>query len=122
MIPRNAAPGQTPPWQRILAQAVRDVDELWACLELPSEHLPGARAAAGRFPLRIPRPYLARIRPGDLHDPLLRQFLPLGAETRLTPVELGVLPYYLHLLDPVAGAAHFHVPDDEARPNKTPVS
>jgi len=85
MIPRNAAPGQTPPWQRILAQAVRDVDELWACLELPSEHLPGARAAAGRFPLRIPRPYLARIRPGDLHDPLLRQFLPLGAETRLTP-------------------------------------
>ncbi|MGM1052240.1 MAG: EF-P beta-lysylation protein EpmB [Pseudomonadota bacterium] len=27
----------------------------------------------------------------------------------------GVLPYYLHVLDPVAGAAHFDVPDDEAR-------
>ncbi|MEJ2479053.1 MAG: EF-P beta-lysylation protein EpmB [Acidihalobacter sp.] len=27
----------------------------------------------------------------------------------------GVLPYYLHLLDPVAGAAHFHVGDREAR-------
>ena len=26
----------------------------------------------------------------------------------------GVLPYYLHLLDPVAGAAHFHVDDGEA--------
>jgi len=26
----------------------------------------------------------------------------------------GVLPYYLHLLDPVAGAAHFFVPDEEA--------
>jgi L-lysine 2,3-aminomutase len=24
--------------------------------------------------------------------------------------EIGVLPYYLHLLDPVAGAAHFDVP------------
>ncbi len=27
----------------------------------------------------------------------------------------GVLPYYLHLLDPVLGAAHFEVPDAEAR-------
>lgn len=27
----------------------------------------------------------------------------------------GVLPYYLHLLDPVAGAAHFEVPLAEAR-------
>ena len=28
--------------------------------------------------------------------------------------ELGVLPYYLHLLDPVAGAAHFAVADTDA--------
>jgi len=28
--------------------------------------------------------------------------------------EAGVLPYYLHLLDPVQGAAHFHVDDAEA--------
>jgi L-lysine 2,3-aminomutase len=27
----------------------------------------------------------------------------------------GVLPYYLHALDPVQGAAHFAVPDDAAR-------
>lgn len=27
----------------------------------------------------------------------------------------GILPYYLHLLDPVAGAAHFAVPEPEAR-------
>ncbi|MGL4826418.1 MAG: EF-P beta-lysylation protein EpmB [Vibrionaceae bacterium] len=27
----------------------------------------------------------------------------------------GILPYYLHLLDKVQGAAHFLVPDDEAR-------
>ncbi|MGQ4879571.1 EF-P beta-lysylation protein EpmB [Billgrantia sp. LNSP4103-1] len=30
-------------------------------------------------------------------------------------LEADVLPYYLHVLDPVAGAAHFDVPDDEAR-------
>jgi len=30
-------------------------------------------------------------------------------------IDLGVVPYYLHALDAVAGAAHFHVPDDEGR-------
>lgn len=29
--------------------------------------------------------------------------------------EARILPYYLHVLDPVAGAAHFDVGDDEAR-------
>jgi EF-P beta-lysylation protein EpmB len=29
--------------------------------------------------------------------------------------DAGVLPYYLHLLDPVAGAAHFDVPERRAR-------
>jgi EF-P beta-lysylation protein EpmB len=29
--------------------------------------------------------------------------------------DAGVLPYYLHMLDPVEGAAHFEVPEDEAR-------
>lgn len=29
--------------------------------------------------------------------------------------ELGVLPYYLHVLDPVRGAAHFDVPEAQAR-------
>ncbi|WP_346798971.1 EF-P beta-lysylation protein EpmB [Halomonas sp. Bachu 37] len=29
--------------------------------------------------------------------------------------EAGILPYYLHVLDPVQGAAHFDVPDSEAR-------
>ena len=29
--------------------------------------------------------------------------------------EAGVMPYYLHLLDPVRGAAHFDVAEDEAR-------
>lgn len=29
--------------------------------------------------------------------------------------DIGVLPYYLHLLDPVSGAAHFDVPEAQAR-------
>ena len=30
-------------------------------------------------------------------------------------LDIGVLPYYLHQLDRVAGAAHFEVPETEAR-------
>lgn len=32
-----------------------------------------------------------------------------------TLFDAGVLPYYLHAFDPVAGAQHYDVPDDEAR-------
>ncbi len=36
------------------------------------------------------------------------------AELSIALFAAGVLPYYLHQLDPVAGAAHFNVPDHEA--------
>ncbi len=36
-----------------------------------------------------------------------------GLSERL--VEIGVVPYYLHVLDRVRGAAHFEVPESEAR-------
>jgi EF-P beta-lysylation protein EpmB len=37
------------------------------------------------------------------------------AELSESLLECGVLPYYLHLLDPVSGAAHFEAPADGAR-------
>lgn len=88
MIARTAAPTQSPPlWQRQAAEAVRDPDTLWELLDLPLEALPAAREASRAFGLRVPRPYLARMRRGDPEDPLLRQVLPLGAE--LAPAPLG---------------------------------
>ena len=68
------------PWKRLLADAVRDPDELLRLLNLPASLLEGARAAAKRFPLLVPHGFLARMKPGDPDDPLLRQVLPLGAE------------------------------------------
>ena len=44
-------------------------------------HSEGARAAAGRFPVRITRELIARMRRGDPGDPLLRQFAPSAEET-----------------------------------------
>jgi len=32
-----------------------------------------------------------------------------------TLFSIGILPYYLHVLDKVQGAAHYYVDDDEAR-------
>jgi EF-P beta-lysylation protein EpmB len=79
MIPANLAAGQ-PNWRQELADAVCDPAELLALLGLDQAQLPAARAAAQRFPLRVPRGFVARMRRGDAADPLLRQVLPLGLE------------------------------------------
>jgi EF-P beta-lysylation protein EpmB len=53
---------------------VRDADELARILDLRAQAI--SAGASGAFPLRVPRPYLARIRRGDPRDPLLLQVLP----------------------------------------------
>lgn len=83
MIPRTAELRQTPAWQRLLARAITDPTELLALLGL--DPALAARAPAGRFPLRVPRGYVARMRRGDPADPLLRQVLPIDAEARAVP-------------------------------------
>lgn len=85
MIPAKALSRQVPAWQRELARAITDPAELLRELELDPALLPAARAAAARFPLRVPRGFVARMIRGDPNDPLLRQVLPLGAELEATP-------------------------------------
>ncbi|MFU8896586.1 MAG: EF-P beta-lysylation protein EpmB [Gammaproteobacteria bacterium] len=68
------------PWRRELATAITDPAELLRVLALDPALLPAARLAAARFGLRVPRSYVARMRRGDPHDPLLLQVLPLAAE------------------------------------------
>lgn len=75
-----AFPASTPRWQQELADAIRDPAELLQLLDLDSGLLPAARAAAAHFPLRVPRGFVSRMRPGNPHDPLLRQVLPLADE------------------------------------------
>lgn len=63
-----------------MRDAVTDVDTLFDLLSLPASYRDAAQRAVQTFGLRVPRAYLARIRPGDIDDPLLRQILPIGAE------------------------------------------
>lgn len=85
MISRTLDAPQPARWQRELAAAITDPAELLARLQLDPALLGPARAAADTFALRVPASYLARMRPGDPHDPLLRQVLPLGAELASPP-------------------------------------
>lgn len=93
MIPRIASTVQATElhdshnrsWQEELAASVRDPEELFRLLALPSEHLEGARSACLDFALRVPHPFLNRIRKGDINDPLLRQVLPLADELIAAP-------------------------------------
>jgi EF-P beta-lysylation protein EpmB len=66
------------------AGVITDPAELLDALDLPADLLPAARRAAQRFGLRVPRHFVARMRPGDVADPLLRQVLPLDAELERT--------------------------------------
>lgn len=81
--PAQVAP-RIPPerkgWKLAFRTAVRDPDELIDLLGLPERLREGARRAARRFPLMVPRDFIARMRPEDPSDPLLRQVLPLGEE------------------------------------------
>lgn len=67
-------------WQQAMRDAINDVDTLFAELQLPPAYKEAARQATRLFDLRVPRSYVARMRRGDIHDPLLRQVLPLDAE------------------------------------------
>jgi len=96
MIPTSLSSRQPPAWQRALQDAVTDPAELLGLLGLGPQWLEPARAAARRFPLKVPRGFVARMRRGDPRDPLLLQVLPLGAE-------LDEVPGYL--ADPVRDLA-----------------
>lgn len=122
MIHRTAAPCQTPSWQQQLASAFTRVEALLDYLKIDLDLLPGARAAAKDFSLRVPVGYAALMEPENPHDPLLRQVLPIDDELRLRPgfstdpvgdldrsVETGVLQkYHGRVLLITTGACGIH--------------
>ena len=70
-------------WQTVLAEAVTDPRELCHLLNLPQALAEEASRVAKPFRLHVPRPFLDRIHPGDPDDPLLRQVLPIRAESEV---------------------------------------
>jgi len=85
-------------WQGALKGAFRDPVELCRHLALPESFAQAAIRASQGFPVFASREYVARMRPGDPTDPLLRQVLPIDAE-----------------LDTISGFATDPVGDNNAR-------
>lgn len=69
-----------PDWQTLLSDLISDPEELLELLELDARHCPYSLDALKQFPLKAPRPYVARIQKGDWRDPLLRQIWPAPDE------------------------------------------
>lgn len=73
-------------WQQLLSDSITCPEELLSRLDLSFEQwLQGATAGHQLFPVRVPEPFLARMRKGDPNDPLLRQVLPLSQEELRVP-------------------------------------
>ncbi len=101
--PEPAAPWPPDAWRRELARTVTDLDELLALVGV-SRAAVDACAETG-FPLKAPRPYIARMRRGDASDPLLRQVLPSRRELASTP---GYQADPLAEADAMVGAGLMH--------------
>jgi len=104
MIPRIQDPEQRPLWQTLLAQAVSSTDELLGILQIDPAQLK-TRPLDNKFPLRVPRGFVQRMRKGDSRDPLLLQVLPVQQEVQTAA---GFVPDPLDELDnmPAPGLLH----------------
>ncbi|MEE9451752.1 MAG: EF-P beta-lysylation protein EpmB [Gammaproteobacteria bacterium] len=85
-------------WQKQLADGISDPKALLQCLALDPQ-LAGLRAHE-QFKTRVPHCFVARMQPGNINDPLLRQVLPVDKE-----------------LDPMPGFSHDPLAEAQANPS-----
>ena len=78
----DAGPWPADAWRSELRRSIRSADALRAQLGIGDDR---RSPPAPDFPVRAPRPYVARMVPGDPDDPLLRQVLASAEETVSTP-------------------------------------
>lgn len=126
-------------WQKDLQQVVTDPEKLLSMLGINSENYLQHFKARKLFPVRVPIPFIKRMAPGDIDDPLLKQVMPLSNEFVVTDgfmtdplqehdtVAEGLLHKYKHrvLMIVKAGCAincrycfRRHFPYHENSPNK----
>lgn len=85
MIPKPLKARQIPDWQRALQDSFTRPQDLLDHLGLRGRvPLPPARIPPP-FPLRVPRAFVERMRPGDPDDPLFLQVWPRAAEAEVVP-------------------------------------
>ncbi len=78
-----------------MSSIVTDPKELLELLSLSESNLPIGRMALQQFPLKVPRPFVDKMTPGDWNDPLLLQVWPAQSEEK---------PSQGYVTDPLAEA------------------
>ncbi|TRX53154.1 EF-P beta-lysylation protein EpmB [Thalassomonas sp. M1454] len=71
-------------WQKELANVVTDPKELLSLLDIDSKTYEQHFNARKLFPVRVPKPFIAKMKQGDINDPLLAQVMPLNSEFEQT--------------------------------------
>lgn len=105
MIPRTIPTWQSLSWQEELSQLITDPKTLLDMLQIDEAHLGNALKANKLFPLRTTLSYIQRIQPNTLHDPLLRQILPIGEELT-SPEGYSLDPLAEQQANPSKGVIH----------------
>ncbi len=72
-------------WQKQLADAITDPLTLLKRLQLNPDDFADPISAKKLFPMRVPLPFITKMKPGDINDPLLLQVLPSQDEFTKTP-------------------------------------
>lgn len=71
-------------WQKELANVITDPKILLQVLNISPEQYQHHFNARKLFPVRVPKPLLARMKKGDFNDPILKQVMPLSDEFTTT--------------------------------------
>lgn len=85
MITQNHLIREVSSWTDYLATAISDPIELLKLLELPIENYQQDLAARRLFAMRVPSPFIAKMRKGDANDPLFLQVMTNQSEFLATP-------------------------------------
>lgn len=95
-------------WQQALSDMITDPLDLLSTLDLSPADLPTEIITDSHFPLRVPKPFVARMQKGNPLDPLLLQVLPRAAEV-IAKIGYTKDPLQELAANPIPGLLHkFH--------------
>jgi len=83
IIPQIHADLQTR-WQKDLREVVTEPEMLLNMLDIAPDDYKQHFKARQLFPVRVPKPFIKRMKKGDINDPLLLQVMPLSEEFVVT--------------------------------------
>ena len=71
-------------WQKDLRQVITDPKKLLTLLDIDATEYLQHFKAKQLFPVRVPLPFIKRMKKNDINDPLLKQVMPLSSEFVIT--------------------------------------